>query len=426
MTYFDCRFLGLETAYSLQAGLDINKTGAAGSYNDYATNVKNPQKATAKTADFPIRVNGKSVDNKKEQYPLLLFKDVTYFPLTWRFAVDEFGWDYRFSNEKGLEISSVKTVTPVVPVPPKPAAPIVVIDSVYANRAEINAGDPVVLTIRTNVAAGYVWVKYDSTDVGAVYTNTDSSGYLFWTATCYPTRSQNLEIYANTNRVLTGAVMRTQGITVNTDDVKILQTDADRTTVNYGEPVNLTVQTNIEATEVWAETESGSRITFNYQYTSNARKVWYGVYYPDNTTTLIICAKKSGSRIDKDSIRLYVNRSENPSIGNVSVDPGFVINGAGVQKNNFHVTTNKTVTSVYVDFNGNRYYANTLPVALGNEAIWTIDAVPLEWSTSIVPFGISLNPEGASFNVTVYAANPDGRSTSKSVSITIRPGLNPL
>ena len=426
MTYFDCRFLGLETAYSLQAGLDINKTGVAGPYNDYATSVKNPQKATARTADFAIRVNGKSVDNKKEQYPLLLFKDVTYFPLTWRFAVDEFGWDYHFSNERGLEINSIKTVTPTVPVPPAPAAPIVVIDSIYANRVEIDAGDPVVLTIRTNTAAGYVWVKYDTTDVSAIYTSTDSLGYLIWTVTCYPAKSQNLEIYANTNRTTNDAVRRAQGITVNTNDVLILQTDADRTTVNYGEPVNLTVQTNIEATEVWAETEAGTRINFNYQYTSGARKIWYGVYYPENTSTLLIYAKKSGSRVDKDSVRINVNRAEAPSIGAVTVDPGFVINAAGVQKNNFHVTTNKSVTSVYVDFNGKRYYANTLPIALGNESIWTIDAVPLEWSAQVVPLGASINPGGASFSVTVYAANQDGRVASKSVSITIRPGLNPL
>ncbi len=53
-----------------------------------------------------VRVNGKTVDNSREQYPLLLFRDVTYFPLTWRFAVEEFGWSYHFDGESGLTISN--------------------------------------------------------------------------------------------------------------------------------------------------------------------------------------------------------------------------------------------------------------------------------------------------------------------------------
>lgn len=51
-------------------------------------------------------VNGEVIDNSKEKYPLLLFRDVTYFPLTWRFAVDEFGWNYTFDMEQGLQIAS--------------------------------------------------------------------------------------------------------------------------------------------------------------------------------------------------------------------------------------------------------------------------------------------------------------------------------
>jgi hypothetical protein len=37
---------------------------------------------------------------------LLSFRDVTYFPLTWRFVHDEFGWDYQWSDTDGLSITS--------------------------------------------------------------------------------------------------------------------------------------------------------------------------------------------------------------------------------------------------------------------------------------------------------------------------------
>ena len=107
MTYYDCRFLGLESKWDPPTGLDIKKTGVNdGFYNEYETTGRNPQSATAQTVSFPIHVNGKSVDNSKEEYPLLLYKDITYFSLTWRFAVDEFGWEYSFDGTRGLTINS--------------------------------------------------------------------------------------------------------------------------------------------------------------------------------------------------------------------------------------------------------------------------------------------------------------------------------
>ncbi|MGI6731609.1 MAG: DUF5050 domain-containing protein [Anaerovoracaceae bacterium] len=108
MTYFDCRFLGLESAWNSSTGLNIVKTGASWSYNKYQAKAPNSSTYAATIASFPIKVNEKSIDNSKEAYPLLLFRNVTYFPLTWRFAVEEFGWDYSFDSANGLAINSTK------------------------------------------------------------------------------------------------------------------------------------------------------------------------------------------------------------------------------------------------------------------------------------------------------------------------------
>ena len=109
MTYYDCRLLGLKTDWTADTGLVIDKN------EDYfyeylreVNNSKNARKQTAKLADGKITVNGKVVDNSKEEYPLLVFRDVTYFPLTWRFAVNEFSWDYRFNQQEGLVIDNEK------------------------------------------------------------------------------------------------------------------------------------------------------------------------------------------------------------------------------------------------------------------------------------------------------------------------------
>lgn len=107
MTYHDCRLLGLETTWTEAEGLGIKKGGSP--ISEYAREVQTTRNKKAQTARITggrITVNGKTVNNSREQYPLLEFRDVTYFPLTWRFAVEEFGWDYHFDMANGLIISN--------------------------------------------------------------------------------------------------------------------------------------------------------------------------------------------------------------------------------------------------------------------------------------------------------------------------------
>lgn len=105
MTFYDSRFLGLETKWNDSTGLKIYKSENRHGYVDYNSST-NKSRYIAETPYFDIEVNGKTIDNTKEKYPLIVFRNVTYFPLTWRFAVDEFGWDYKFTQENGLEINN--------------------------------------------------------------------------------------------------------------------------------------------------------------------------------------------------------------------------------------------------------------------------------------------------------------------------------
>lgn len=109
MTYFDSRLLGLETTYSLEEGLGVAPlTGDSVEYQHEKATVPNATYDNATVASGKITVNGKPIDNESEEYPLLLYRDVTYFPLTWRFAVEEFGWEYHFDMASGLKITNSK------------------------------------------------------------------------------------------------------------------------------------------------------------------------------------------------------------------------------------------------------------------------------------------------------------------------------
>ena len=106
LTWQDSRFMGLTTSWSEETGLIVAKDAdqTARVYAADQASVKNRSRSQAQVVDYPIRVNGKTVDNAAEPYPLLSFRDIVYFPLTWRFAAEEFGWNYQF-DAGGLVIS---------------------------------------------------------------------------------------------------------------------------------------------------------------------------------------------------------------------------------------------------------------------------------------------------------------------------------
>ena len=109
MTYLESRFLGLETNWSQDDGLVISKNeDMVQEYGEnQVQNVANSGKMAATIiTDDKIVVNGKPIDNSREEYPILKFRDVVYLPLTWRFAVDEFGWQYSFSQQDGVSVFS--------------------------------------------------------------------------------------------------------------------------------------------------------------------------------------------------------------------------------------------------------------------------------------------------------------------------------
>ncbi len=117
MTYNDCRFLGLETEWQGNTtGLAVEKTGITAAYKPQKASAKNGGRYPASVPDFPVKVNGKTVDNSKEQYPLLSFRNVAYFPMTWEFGVKEFGWDYSFDSQNGLTIRSANLVLEQKPI----------------------------------------------------------------------------------------------------------------------------------------------------------------------------------------------------------------------------------------------------------------------------------------------------------------------
>ncbi|MGX8698408.1 MAG: hypothetical protein ACSW8F_00580, partial [bacterium] len=109
LTYFGCRRMGLYSKWTRETGLVISDAGAAGVYISTPRTSSNSGSLYATIAAGPITICGKVIDNSAERYPFLLFRDVTYLPMTWANMHDLLGCEYSFNGRKGLSINRRST-----------------------------------------------------------------------------------------------------------------------------------------------------------------------------------------------------------------------------------------------------------------------------------------------------------------------------
>ena len=109
ITYYQSNLLNLRSLWTAEGGLVMtndNPKIPKAFYRQSQIDKPNNRTQIANIVDSIVTINGKSINSQEEEYPLLFFRDITYFPITWRFAVEEFGWNYTFDNSDGLRIQA--------------------------------------------------------------------------------------------------------------------------------------------------------------------------------------------------------------------------------------------------------------------------------------------------------------------------------
>ncbi|NHN34987.1 hypothetical protein [Paenibacillus agricola] len=119
LTYKDITYVPMTWTMSLVTGLQLQWSGEEGlsvykSRNPFAIkpeletggNFKKGRAYNAQVVPFAVTVNGQSVNNASQLYPLLVFQDITYFPLTWTYAVENFGWNLNWDAIQGFKVGS--------------------------------------------------------------------------------------------------------------------------------------------------------------------------------------------------------------------------------------------------------------------------------------------------------------------------------
>lgn len=113
ITYFPltsdyAKALGLFSNWDQSKGLTISRINEIKPvvFPEFQDN-KN-KKFIADLVSFPVTINAKQISNSTQTYPLLNYQGITYFPLTWEYAVNEFGIVMNFDAQKGLKLFSIK------------------------------------------------------------------------------------------------------------------------------------------------------------------------------------------------------------------------------------------------------------------------------------------------------------------------------
>lgn len=106
LTWYNTRSLSLEYTWSDTEGLHVDARGNRYQEPPAADTISSNKKSTytAEIVTYPVFVNDKPIDNQAEEYPLLSFRDITYFPMTWRFMHDEFYMNLFWNPEDGFAI----------------------------------------------------------------------------------------------------------------------------------------------------------------------------------------------------------------------------------------------------------------------------------------------------------------------------------
>ncbi|QGQ99049.1 hypothetical protein EHS13_31315 [Paenibacillus psychroresistens] len=105
MTLNYAKSLGLSVQWNNKNGLSIQSLASRTPMKaDKLGNNSLTKTYKAQIAAFPVQVNGQKINNTTEKYPLLVFHDITYFPMTWHFTNDLFGWSTEWNSISGYHI----------------------------------------------------------------------------------------------------------------------------------------------------------------------------------------------------------------------------------------------------------------------------------------------------------------------------------
>ncbi|RKN85621.1 hypothetical protein D7M11_08050 [Paenibacillus ginsengarvi] len=112
MTWNYTQVLGLSISWNADNGLFISKDKTIPYQNQVELDTGGyfvpGTQMNARYPTFNIFINGTWLNNGAESYPLLTYNDIIYFPMTWKFAVEELGLSIKLDEKEDFFIERPK------------------------------------------------------------------------------------------------------------------------------------------------------------------------------------------------------------------------------------------------------------------------------------------------------------------------------
>lgn len=107
MTWNNAKALGLRTTWDQETGFLVNseKETVTKSIEQGFTSSGNELTYIARVPKFKVFIEDTLYDNLKEKYPVFVFRDVTYIPLTWDVAVKKLGISIKMVGTAELRLT---------------------------------------------------------------------------------------------------------------------------------------------------------------------------------------------------------------------------------------------------------------------------------------------------------------------------------
>jgi hypothetical protein len=201
------------------------------------------------------------------------------------------------------------------------AAAGVAITSIVETRG--STSDVAVLTVETTTSVNEVWVQFNADRFSRARLATETADTKTWTLSIRPTAPQNVIVSANTAYVVRGAATQEFSVTMQGGRpaggvATITNARANRTTVAPGGNVDLTITTNLNATDVWVAVD-GRNVDATRTNETRTAQTWTARINPAATQTITIYANSSDSLEGAVSRTLRITVQTAPVTGNATI-----------------------------------------------------------------------------------------------------------
>jgi len=272
------------------------------------------------------------------------------------------------------------------------------IQNVSVQNRDMMPGEQTTFTITTNTDVEFVWVVDPSGNRhNATRTSAANAIPRVWTVSFAPQVGGNVIVHANSTNIVTGAVTRTEAVTVRNSNVVIQNATAQWVQGANSGSVRVEVRTNHLAGRVWVELDNGNRrpiLQMTSGGTGTQNRVWSAeIPNVGNVTSVQVRVSENANQFNTDISENITITGVAPGTGVGNVQTNVVLpnnlggwmQSAWISHNGQGTTATLTINTQHaniLEISVNSPWGTLTPTRTANTStLWTVQ-IPNFWTVN--------------------------------------------